>query len=237
MRKKVRALLLAGGLGTRLKPITDKLPKCMVTINEEPMIERWLTALEECECQKTIINTHYMPEVVRRYIKERKQTSMEIIIEHEEVLLGTAGTLFRNKRYYEETGCLVIHADNATNMRLEELIDKHQQRPEGCIGTMTTFTSKNPEECGIVEVNEQGIMMALHEKIKNPPGDKANAAIYYFDPEIFTIPEEIQLRFRDISLDLMPQLEGKMYTHHISSTLIDIGTTDRLQEAKTIFEE
>ena len=92
--KPIRALLLAGGLGTRLRPITYKIPKCMVKIKNEPVLGRWLRHLKSIGCEKVIINTHYLAEQVNSFLDEqqRKYTQMTFVRFHEEVLKGTAGT-------------------------------------------------------------------------------------------------------------------------------------------------
>ena len=90
--KPLRALLLSGGYGSRLRPITDNKPKCLVEINNKPIIEHWLVKLEEIGCESVFINTHYLFEEVNKFIKSRKKSSMNIKTKYEKELLGTAGT-------------------------------------------------------------------------------------------------------------------------------------------------
>ena len=92
--KPLRALLLSAGYGTRLRPITDKKPKCLVEIDNKPIIEHWLEKLEEIGCEKVFINTHYLFEEVNKFIKSRKKSSMIIKTKYEKKL-GTAGTLIK----------------------------------------------------------------------------------------------------------------------------------------------
>ena len=92
--KPIRALLLAGGLGTRLRPITDLLPKCMVKIKDEPLLGRWLRHLEDIGCEQVIINTHYLAEKVNSFLDKNEQNkrNMSIVRFHEKELKGTAGS-------------------------------------------------------------------------------------------------------------------------------------------------
>ena len=175
MRKPIRALLLSAGLGTRLRPITLTTPKCLVPIGNRPLLEHWLTNLESCSCSKVLINTHYLAEKVEKFLNQRPKSRMSIHRTFEPELLGTAGTLIANKDFFNDSTCLLIHADNATNFDLNELVQAHYQRPKGCLLTMLTFNSRNPEGCGIVEVDMQGIVTSFHEKVQNPPGNRANA--------------------------------------------------------------
>ena len=116
MKKKFRAILLAAGLGTRLRPLTLKMPKCMVDINGKPLLGNWLTKLENAGCEAVLINTHYLAEAVVDYINNLQKGTMDIRIVQERELLGTAGTLIKNQNFFgKETGVL-IHADNAREM-------------------------------------------------------------------------------------------------------------------------
>ena len=90
---KISALLLAAGYGSRLRPLTYKVPKCMVKIGNQPILERWLTELEKVGCGKAIINTHYLREQVDAYLGQRSKSKLKIMTTYEKELLGTAGTL------------------------------------------------------------------------------------------------------------------------------------------------
>ena len=91
----MRALLLAAGLGTRLKPITNNIPKCLVPIGGKPLLQIWLEKLEKAGVKKFLINTHYLHEQVESFIfKSRFKNSVELYWEKK--LKGTAGTLFNN---------------------------------------------------------------------------------------------------------------------------------------------
>ena len=80
---------------------------------------------------------------------------MMIEEQYERKLLGTAGTLMRNEDYFKGSKGLLIHADNATDTDLNKLIEAHEERPKGCLITMLTFETENPQSCGIVEVDSR----------------------------------------------------------------------------------
>ena len=109
------ALLLSGGLGTRLRPLTYESPKCLVLINNKPLLDYWLELLRNDLISKIIINTHYLPSQVIEFI-EKKNIVMnnKIILVHEEELLGTGGTILHNKKYLFDKNepFIVAHADN-----------------------------------------------------------------------------------------------------------------------------
>jgi mannose-1-phosphate guanylyltransferase len=94
----VKALLLAAGFGTRLRPLTDTTPKCLVPIAGKPLIKYWLEMLDQ-EGMPALVNTHYLSQQVEEYIRAQTFQS-EIKVVHEEHLLGTGGTLLKNKDFF-----------------------------------------------------------------------------------------------------------------------------------------
>ena len=129
---------------------------------------------------------------------------------------------------------MLIHADNATDFKLKPLIECHLGRKANIIMTMLTFTAENPSSCGIVEVNQDNILTDFHEKIDSPPGNKANAAVYVIEEEIFNkLPEEVVPT--DFSIDFIPRLLGKIQTLHTSLPFIDIGTPSNLEKARQLW--
>ena len=99
MKEHFRALLLAAGLGTRLRPITLDTPKCLVPIGGKPLLGHWLRKLELSGCESVLINTHYLAEQVEIFLKSWKSPTMDVQTVHEPVLLGTAGTLLANQGF------------------------------------------------------------------------------------------------------------------------------------------
>ena len=235
MKGSIRALLLAAGLGTRLQPITLKKPKCLMSIGGKPLLEHRLCKLESCGCTDTLVNTHYLAKQVDTFLDERPKTKLKVHSEYETELLGTAGTLIKNQSFFSNCTGLLIHADNATDFDLVELINAHENRPKCCLLTMLTFRSDNPQSCGIVEIDRQGIVEAFYEKVKNPPGNRANGAIYAFDSEFIDILNSFDIQPRDLSTEVLPKLIGKIATYHTDKVLIDIGSPERLRKAQMIW--
>jgi len=218
----VRAILLAGGYGTRLRPITNSIPKCLVPINGRPLLDYWLENLSESGFKSFLINTHHLPEQVKEYsLKSVYRDSIELM--HEDKLLGTAGTLRENISFFGKKDGLLAHADNYCLADFNEFIEAHKQRPRECLITMMTFETKNPESCGILELNENGIVTAFYEKVENPPGNIANGAIYILSKDFLRLLENGFESARDFSKDIIPHFLGKIFTYHTSAELIDIG--------------
>ena len=231
----IRCLLLAAGLGTRLRPITDHQPKCLVEVGGRPILEWWLEHLETIQCEKTIVNTHYHAERVSQFLKVRKTQHMQIVEHYEQQLLGTAGTLLANADFFQGCTGVLIHADNATDTDLSQLIQTHRNRPEHCVLTMLTFATDTPQSCGIVEIDSDGIVQNFHEKIKNPPGNRANGAVYVFEQELLDIFQASGDQPHDFSTEILPRLIGRIYTCHTLDHFIDIGTPESLNKAREIW--
>ena len=232
--KNMPVLLLAAGKGTRLAPLTDTLPKCLVPILGKPLLDYWL---EQCLCEKLhpiVLNTHHLAAQVHTHIKKSFQ-DCDIVVTHEEVLLGTGGTVLANRHYFEQGAFMVVHADNLSVFNMKKFIDTHSKRPQGCIITMMTFRTPTPESCGIVELDAQGRVQAFHEKITNPPGNLANGAIYIMEPEALDILENCGTAHPDISNDLLPRCLGRIATYFNGIYHRDIGTPESYALAQSDF--
>ena len=229
-----KALLLAAGMGTRLRPLTNSIPKCLVKIGGKPILEIWLENLSKAGCEEVIINTHYLSEKVEEYLEGRKFGDMKIITTYEPKLLGTAGTLLKNADFLLGKNCMLIHADNFTDVNLEEFLKFHKDFsiPKKRLLTMMTFTTNNPESCGIVSINNEGIVENFHEKKSTDNGNIANAAIYCFNDYLINFLISKKKNYFDFSEDVIPECINNIQTFHTNSTFIDIGTIDNLELAR-----
>ena len=215
--------MLAGGFGKRLRPLTEKVPKCLVTIQKKPLLDYWINNLSNCNFEGLLINTHYLPEQVRGFVNLHPLKE-KIRLVHEEILLGTAGTLRKNIKYFNNEDILLAHADNYCTADFKEFIHHHKKRPKGCLITMMTFSTENPESCGIVKLDVNGVVQKFYEKDTSPRGNLANGAIYILSKEFLAIYAEDFKTAVDFSLDVIPNLLGKIYTYHTSAKIVDIGS-------------
>ena len=230
-KKKLKAILLSAGIGSRLMPLTKNKPKCLMKIGNKPLLAIWLDKLKDLGCSDVLINTHYLSEQVNEFLEVYKSQSINIHVAHEQVLLGTAGTILKNKNFIEGN-TLVIHADNFTASDLKGLINAHENKNEECLLTMLTFKTKKPSSCGIVLVDSRGIVKEFHEKVKNPPSNLANGAVYVVDEQFLNWLCSIRNNPFDFSKDVLPFLTGKIQTWHTDKFFIDIGTPDSLKIAQ-----
>jgi mannose-1-phosphate guanylyltransferase len=234
----MKVLLLAAGMGSRLRPITDSMPKCMVPIDGRPLLDYWIELLAAHPAiTEIIINTHYLPGPVRDYVASSPYKERIRLI-HEESLLGTGGTLLSAIPKIIGDDVLVAHADNLTLFDLNAFIHTHQSRPADCLATMMSFETDYPSACGILELDKWGVVTAFHEKVAKPPGKLANAAVFIFSSAALAIIIGLQKHgVAEISVDFIPTLLGKIVTFHNDIYHRDIGTPESLAAAEREFPE
>lgn len=219
----MKALLLAAGVGSRLRPITDTIPKCLVPINGKPLLEYWLENLRDAGVDEFLINTHYLHKQVEEFVNSSKHRE-KITLAYEKELLNTGGTLLANRDFFHDEPFMLIHADNLSFCDIREFIDAHKNRPHGCDITMMLFRSDDPSSCGIVELDENKIVQGFFEKVANPPSNLANGAVYICEPSVFDFLEDLGKKKIDFSLDLLPRYMGKIYTYLNGIYHRDIGS-------------
>lgn len=230
----MKAILLAAGLGTRLSPLTDKVPKCLVPVNGKPLLGYWLDALNIAGVTSVLINLHHHADQVRSFVDSRSDRA-QITLVHEESLLGTGGTVRANARFCGHDSTLVVHADNFCTSDLSDFIHAHRNRPSRADITMMTFQTDNPQECGIVEMNPDGVVTGFYEKVDQPPGDLANGAVYIFEGNVVEIIRKMTKTPLDLSIDVLPRFLGRIFAVPASGVHIDIGTLRNLQIANSLF--
>ena len=223
----MKALILAAGYGTRLRPITDKTPKCLVEINGEPLLKRWLDCLVEAGLSDIYINTHHLAEKIDNFFSTLSAPKVTIVYENE--LLGTAGTLLHNLDYFLGDDLLMLHADNYCQESLLGLIQAHMDRPKECVMTMMLFKADNPQECGIVELDYKNIVQKFYEKKLNPPSNLANGAVYILSKDMLSSLKENVGFVSDFSKQVIEKYLGRIYTYETKMMYVDIGTVSKYQ--------
>ena len=227
----MNAILLAAGFGTRLKPLTDVWPKCLMPIHGRPLLEYWLGILYKTDIDNVLVNTHYYSEHVVDFLQQTQFKDWVHSV-YEESLLGTAGTLRENAGFFKNSTVMLAHADNWTCCDFSNFLSfHHNHRPKGAVITMMTFNSPNPSSCGIVELDNNGVVVGFHEKVQNPPGRLANAAVYLIEPEVIEWIKN-NPEITDFSTEVIPQFMGRISAWENKNIHRDIGTIKTLKEAQ-----
>jgi mannose-1-phosphate guanylyltransferase len=223
----MKAFLLAAGVGSRLRPITDTIPKCMLPIGGQPLVDIWLDAFDRAGVDEVLVNLHHLPDVVRRHLDARTAPpAVRTFFEPE--LLGSAGTLAANRAWLDrEEMFLACNADNLTDFDLRSLVQTHLEYRG--IATLTVFRSERPSAGGVVELDTAGLVVGFQEKPSNPVSNLVNAGMYAFHPGVL---DEIGGPPSDIGYDLLPRLVGRARAMPVEGYFRDVGTVDAYQRAQ-----
>jgi mannose-1-phosphate guanylyltransferase len=227
-----KAILLSAGFGTRLRPLTNTLPKCLVTINGKPLLQIWLEQLTENGIEEFLINSHYLSEQVQKFI-ENSGFKNRVTIFHEPEILGTLGTLKSTLGFWKDESVLIAHADNLCLCSWQKFQQKFFSKSDDVMATMMVFNTDTPQSCGIIEYNDSGLVTSFHEKVEHPPSNLANAAIYLFDSRVSQLIEQSTQQESDISLHFIPKLLGKLDFWPTDGYLRDIGSLESLAKAES----
>ena len=224
----MKAFLLAAGVGSRLRPITDTVPKCMVVIDDRPLLDIWLDAFDRAGIDEVLVNLHHLPAVVCRHLAVRTGPPA-VRTFFEPTLLGSAGTLAANRQWVDrEEFFLACYADNLTDFDLRSLVDAH--RAHGAKATLAVFHSERPSTGGVVELDDAGRVVGFAEKPSQPVSDLTNAGMYAFHPSVL---DEIDgTPPNDIGYDLLPRLVGRARAVPVEGYFRDIGTAESYRRAR-----
>jgi mannose-1-phosphate guanylyltransferase len=226
-----KALLAAAGLGTRLAPLTDVLPKCLMPIAGRPLLGLWLQMLCDAGFTEIVVNLHHHAELVSEYIR-RSPWADRVILAPEEKLLGTAGTLLRHRERFAEGPTLFAHADNLSLFDPRAFLAAHAARPSDCAMTMMSFVTDHPQSCGILSLSADGRVLEMDEKPQQPKGNLANAAVYIVEPEVIEFIASLGKEVVDFSTEVLPAFKGRIGSFHNGSYHRDIGNPASLALAQ-----
>lgn len=224
----MKAFLLAGGLGTRLRPLTDSTPKCLLPIQGKPMLEIWFALCRKYGVEEVLINVHLHAEAVRKFIEEHKD-GLKIRLFEETELLGSAGTVRANRDWVNrENSFWVFYADVLTRANLSEMLVFHNSL--GQMATIGVYEVAEPARCGIVQVDDSGIVRDFVEKPEVPSGNLAFSGLMLATPALLdAIPDAAPV---DLGFHVLPEIVGRMAAYRISDFLVDIGTPENYRTAQ-----
>lgn len=229
----MEAVLLAGGFGTRLRPLTYTRPKPLLPILNKPMIRRFIERLPE-EVNKIIIPLNYLREMVENFF-ETVDLKKEIIITEEKEPLGTGGAV-KNVDKYISSSFLVLNVDVISSINLSDFIKFH--RAKKGIGTISAWPVENPEEFGIMELNSNKKITRFQEKPKREEAFSKliNAGAYALEYEILShIPSG---KFVSMEREIFPKvLDRNMYGYEFKGHWLDTGRpVDYINAHKILLE-
>ena len=224
----MKAFLLAAGKGTRLRPITDRMPKCLVPIGGVPLLSIWLETCRRVGITEVLINLHAHREEVRRFLDETDH-GIKVHIVEEQTLLGSAGTLRANRDWVgSEELFWVFYADVLNLADLNGMLRVHRQRRP--VATLGVYEVPDPHRCGIISARADGLIEEFVEKPKNPASKLAFSGLMIGTRDLLdVIPDHVP---SDIGFHVLPLLVGQMLAFPIRDYLIDVGTLENYQKAQ-----
>ncbi|MEM2959383.1 MAG: sugar phosphate nucleotidyltransferase [Candidatus Jordarchaeaceae archaeon] len=227
----MQAVILAGGKGTRLRPLTVNTPKPLVPVGGIPIMEYTIRLLKKYGVKDIVISLGYLSEKFEEYFGDGSRLGVNLTYSYEKVPLGTAGAVKHAQRFISDT-FIVASGDVLTDINLSDFLNMH--RKSGALASIALTRSINPTAFGIVFQDEDGFITRFLEK----PGwgevfsDIINAGYYIMEPEVLDlIPKE---REYDFSKDVFPKMVSnsqKLFGYKISNYWMDIGTPQKYLEA------
>jgi mannose-1-phosphate guanylyltransferase len=127
---------------------------------------------------------------------------------------------------------MVCHADNLTDFDVLGMVEAHVRRPMNCSISMLAFRTDSPTTCGILETDAEGVVTGFHEKVENPPGNLANAAVYIFEPDVIHAIESIGSHVVDLSKEVLPRFLGRIQMYQTRGYHRDVGSIESLHLAE-----
>ena len=223
----MKALILVGGFGTRLRPLTLSKPKPLVDFCNKPMIVHQIEALKRVGVSEVVLAINYQPKVMYAFIEEyEKKLGVKIVCSREETPMGTAGPLALARDILDDgTGdpFFVLNSDVICEYPLQKAVDFFKSRGDGAEGPILVTQVEDPSKYGVVVFDEgSGKVERFVEKPKVFVGDKINAGIYLLSPKIL---DRIELKPTSIKKEVFPKVaeEGKLYAMVLPGYWMDIG--------------
>ncbi len=192
------------------------------------MLKIWFALCQQYGIDEVLINIHAHGYAVRKFIEENKD-GLRVRLFEEEELLGSAGTILANRDWIEKENTFwVLYADVLTTANLNHMLAFHERRAQ--TATIGVYEVANPSRCGIVQVDDHGMVRDFVEKPKTPVGNLAFAGLMLATPGLLNvIPETSPV---DLGFHVLPQLVGRVAAYPIQDFLTDIGTLETYWDAQ-----
>lgn len=229
----MKAMILAGGMSTRLYPLTKTVPKPLVPIAGEPNAGHLMRYLHSFGIDEVAINVHYLSEQIVGAFGDGSAYGVKLTYSHEDVLMGSAGGVKRLQAFFGDETFVVIGCDEITDMRLDALLAFHKKRE--AIATIGLVHADDVTQYGVVILDDDGRIVDFQEKPArgHERSHLVNTGVYVFEPAIFDrIPAET---FYDFGKDVFPALQRDGAAFYGMSMLgaywRDIGTPEEYRAA------
>jgi glucose-1-phosphate thymidylyltransferase len=238
---EVKAILVAGGHGSRLRPFTDYVQKTMLPLHERPVIDYALGTLRRAGIKDiTIISNQFIGQISRHVGQGLPGERIHYVIE--EKPMGVAHALRLAKPYNEHTRVLVYFSDNITTLELKETVNEFSSshEPPGCV--LLAREEEHPESFGVGVLDEHQTLVDIVEKPANPPSNLAIGGIYLYDERFWSFLDEAveqhgsNFSISDVNRIYVQKGEARLISIG-AETWVDCGTPDTLLQASNMAKD
>jgi mannose-1-phosphate guanylyltransferase/phosphomannomutase len=228
----MRAVVMAGGEGTRLRPLTSNQPKPMVPICGKPCMEYIIELLRRHGIEETVVTLAFLPKIIRDYFGDGSALGVSLNYSVETSPLGTAGSIKLAESYLADDTFVVISGDALTDFELGDIVAFHRER--GAMATIALKRVENPVDFGIVVINDEGRIERFLEKPTwgQVFSDTVNTGIYVLEPEVFRhIPADRPFDFSQELFPLLFEMGAPLYGYVAEGYWQDIGSLPQFLDA------
>ncbi len=221
-----KAFILAGGMGTRLRPITYEIPKALIPLKGKPLIEHMIELLRDAGLRDIIISIGYLGDKIKEHLGNGSKFGVNIDYVNESEPLGTGGPLKLAKPLLNDT-FVMMNGDEYKMVDIADMYEFHKQ--QGALATIGLTTVSEPSKYGVAELKGTRVV-GFKEKPKDPQSNLINAGIYILEPEVIDmLPNGKSM----IETDLFPKLarKGELSGYHFEGPWYDLGDLQRYEHA------
>jgi len=221
----MKGIILCGGLGTRLRPLTYEIPKVLIPVQGKPVLEHILDLFKREGVEEAVLSVGHMKEKIKSHFGDGTRFGIRISYLEEDSPLGTAGPLKLLPPQQEPF--IVSNGDELKDIRLREMISFH--RSSNALATIALTRVENPAAYGVASLEGSRILEFI-EKPPNPPSNLINAGLYILDPRVI---EKIPETFSMLEKDVFPGLahEGRLFGFPFEGQWFDTGNMERWETA------
>jgi NDP-sugar pyrophosphorylase family protein len=235
----MKAMVLAAGLGTRLLPLTEQLPKALIPVAGRPMIEYSLFLLRYYGIRDIIINLHHLGDRIETYLGDGRQWGLQITYSKEPDLLDTGGGLLKAKPFLEDGTFIVINTDVLIDLPLSELIAFHQKKKAAA--TLVVRPDPLADQYGSLEIDGEGrIQRFLQTRISKQPSVPTTKLMFtgvqVLEPRVFDYMDlDRDVQSFSTTKDTYPRMllqQERLFGWRFDGFWQDVGTARRISEAE-----
>ena len=235
----MKAMVFAAGLGQRLQPLTDRIPKALVPVAGRPMIDYPLLLLRHYDIREIIINLHHLGDQIEAYLGDGTELGLQISYSKEEELLDTGGGLLKAKPFLREAPFIVINTDVLIDLPLHQLIAFHEQKQ--ATATLVLRSDARADQFGSMEIDSEGRIARFLQATRPTPAPNSGtklmfAGLQIFDPRVFDyMPTKEDSQKFGTTKHTYPRMlvEGeRLFGFRFEGFWQDLGTADRIREAE-----